>query len=242
MRIRDIKTACNDVLVQAFPQYPVYGNDTRDGYQRPSFFTELIPRTYRRTSKRAVNAAYTYKATFLETTHDESVCLGIVDQITDAFEFLIKVGKEHLVVEEIDYDWIDTNHDVLQVTIDFQPFTVITPPDLSGVPLMEVLDMDLYLWSGNYELKKLIDLFKLGRVHFYFDPKGHLRLRTSDDIVHRISFWIAGDDGHFVAKLSPLMQSLVSLTIDESGHIIATVYSDTDRIVEKFNVYVEERN
>ena len=41
---KSVKAACNGVLSTAFNQeIPIYGNDTLDGYRRPSFFTEILP-------------------------------------------------------------------------------------------------------------------------------------------------------------------------------------------------------
>jgi hypothetical protein len=189
-----------------------------------------------------VNAAYTYKITFLETTHDEDVCLGIVDTVMQDFGYLVACGSEFLLTQEIDYDWIDSNHDVLQITIDFAPFTVIIPPDFSGVPLMKYLELAIYLKPGDFEIKNLIQLIKDGKIHFSFSPDGSLDVETADQLQTHVDFSIDGDtSGHLKECATELLASFVTFAVDSDGHLIATVEDAQDRIMEKYEVIVDRR-
>lgn len=143
MKLTDIKKACNSILLNAFEsKIPVYGNDTYDGYTRPAFFTEIVPRQYARQSLNAVQEAYTYHITYLEQTHDEAVCLDIVDTVREAFGLSIRTDSGRITVDEMDYSWIDANNDVLQITIDFAATRKVLIPK-SDAPLMEELDMEV---------------------------------------------------------------------------------------------------
>ena len=55
--VSDVKKACTGVLRAAFPNMPVYDNDTVDGYQRPSFFVEIMSSTARLTVWRSMRAS-----------------------------------------------------------------------------------------------------------------------------------------------------------------------------------------
>lgn len=118
--ISDVKLACNRTLRSAFPNVKVYDNDTLDGYQRPSFFTEIFSHGRTKTSKHLTQVGFTFRITYFEQIHDEAHCLEVYEKICRAFEPAVRVkGRFRVVVRDIDYAWIDENADKLQVTISF---------------------------------------------------------------------------------------------------------------------------
>ena len=66
---------------------------------------------------------YSYKITYFETTHDEKRCLEIYEEILYVFGIDVTIRtderKIRLLVDSIDFQWIDTNADKMQITIDF---------------------------------------------------------------------------------------------------------------------------
>ena len=119
IRIKDTKKACNRLLADTFPDVPVYGNDTFDGYVRPSFFTEIRQRAYRPGNRNSVTKGYSFIATLFEQSHDEAYCLDVVDKVQQAFGLAVRTEGGLAVVEEIDYEWIGQGADQLQITVDF---------------------------------------------------------------------------------------------------------------------------
>lgn len=119
---KDVKTACNRTLAETFPDVKIYGTDTLDGYERPSFFTELTSRGRERESRYLARFGYRYRITYFERTHDEAHCMDVLSKIMGAFEpYIILSNDRHnrLFVEDVDWQFIDENADKLQVTIDF---------------------------------------------------------------------------------------------------------------------------
>lgn len=140
-----VKVACNGVLKAAFNnRLPIYGNDTLDGYERPSFFTEILPATREKTGRYLTRHGFTFKITYFEETHDEAHCLDVYAAICQAFEpfIIMPNNKKRLMVEDIDMAWIDENADMLQVTINFYGIT-----ELGGYtddhPMMESVETDI---------------------------------------------------------------------------------------------------
>lgn len=117
--IKETKKACNRLLADTFQGVPVYGNDTFDGYVRPSFFTEIRQRAYRPGSQNSVTKGYSFIATLFEQSHDEAYCLDVVDKVQQAFGLAVRTEDGIAVVEEIDYEWIGQGADQLQITVDF---------------------------------------------------------------------------------------------------------------------------
>ena len=120
--IVDVKKTCNELLQTTFPDITVYGNGVYDGYTRPSFFTEILE-TYNNLSPYQRSRGYSYKITYFETTHDEKRCLEIYEEILYVFGIDVTIRtderKIRLLVDSIDFQWIDTNADKMQITIDF---------------------------------------------------------------------------------------------------------------------------
>lgn len=117
--IKETKKACNRLLADTFPDVPVYGNDTFDGYVRPSFFTEIRQRAYQPGNQNSVTKGYSFIATLFEQSHDEAYCLDVVDKVQQAFRLAVRTEGGLAVVEEIDYEWIGQGADQLQITVDF---------------------------------------------------------------------------------------------------------------------------
>ena len=124
---KSVKAACNGVLSAAFNQeVPIYGNDTLDGYRRPSFFTEILPSAREKTGRYVTRQGYIFKITYFEETHDEAHCLDIYAGICAAFEPTVRLkNRKKLVVEDTELDWTGENADMLQVTITFYSTTEI---------------------------------------------------------------------------------------------------------------------
>lgn len=152
MKLKDFKKGCNDILSEAF-EYPVYGQETLDGYKRPSFFTELLPRTWHRVNKNIIECGLTYKITFLETTHNEALCLSIVDVISSLYGWTIKAADKVWLCDNIDYQYIGQENDILQVTIDFANVRLVTTTE-AGLDMIETIFLDLEIYSNGQLMSK----------------------------------------------------------------------------------------
>lgn len=243
MKIRDIKTACNALLLSAVEGCRVYDTDTKDGYIRPAFFTEILPRSYQYEGQSTLRAGYTYKATLLETTHDEAFCLDVIDAVRDAFGLTVRCDSGfRLVVDSIEWDWIDNSNDVLQITIDFAEFLVVR--NLRGkidpgTDMMEILDMDVYMQGTNLDLANVIDAIRTGRLTFHITPDGRLRalkINTSNEYVD----FDVNEQGNLTSSVIDALADALTFYIDGTGHIFAR-YNTAAQLDEMFNVYVTEK-
>lgn len=116
--MKDFKIACNALIRTAFPDIKVYGNDTTDGYDRPSFYTEIVPHGFSRESKNYVQSGATFKATLFEQSHDECYCLEVYDRLREAFGMYIRVQGRKLLIGDISYDFIGEYDNMLQISVE----------------------------------------------------------------------------------------------------------------------------
>lgn len=133
--MKDVKTTCNKILSDAFPGVPVYGNDTHDGYKRPSFFTEIASTGHSKESTEITRHGYRFRITFFENQHDEAACLDIYHAICNAFEPRIRVNGERkctLFTESIEVAWAGEYGDMMQIAINFSNSIEVAAPKEDG--------------------------------------------------------------------------------------------------------------
>lgn len=119
IKTADLKRACNEVIKKAISGIHLYGNDTTDGYVRPSFFTEIFSHQFSHETKNYASGGATYKATLLEKSHDEANCLEIYDKIKEAFGMNLRVQDRKLLVGDISFEFIGENANILQISVEF---------------------------------------------------------------------------------------------------------------------------
>ena len=144
----DVKKACTGVLRNAFPEITIYDNDTVDGYQRPSFFVELIALSGKPESPRLKRVSYSYLITYFEITHNEADCLRKYTSICEAFGEAVRVfeGKRNrIVVKDIELSWIgatqNDNRNMMQVSVNFYETVVVTEAP-EEIELMQTVTTD----------------------------------------------------------------------------------------------------
>ncbi len=119
--IKDIKKAVVSKLKEIYPDYPVYGNDTVDGYSKPCFFVEVSQLF----SEGGVN--YKYRSCVIEITlvqciPDEVESLDFFVEIEKAFYPKLEVGDRLLNTSNFAIDWLGENRNIPKVDFDVDYF------------------------------------------------------------------------------------------------------------------------
>lgn len=140
--ISAVKAACNRILSETFPDIRIYGNTTFDGYERPSFFTEISPVGYRPTGLCQKQVSYAFTATYFEKLHDEQQCLEIFEKIQEAAGAWIRAGERKIPVAGISMDWVGNTMDKMQIRIDLQTIVEVKSKEEEG-DQMEDLELRL---------------------------------------------------------------------------------------------------
>lgn len=115
--LKEIKKAVNDKLY-AIAGLPIYGKETKEGYEYPCLFVELVTKQYKRGNVNWGTGGVTVKITYLQETVDEEKQLKLVDLVKEHFGLNLKVEERYLSTGEIDMDYVGQNQDILQITID----------------------------------------------------------------------------------------------------------------------------
>lgn len=141
MKFVDIKKDLNKIIKTAYPNIPIYGNEVKEGYQTPSFFTSLVsfPETY--TNKNYASGGFTYKIVYFQNKKDELDQLNVLDSLYAAFGLSVNIGERTLICKEKDFDYIGEKADILEISIKFEFMEDReTPPDED---LMDEIDVSI---------------------------------------------------------------------------------------------------
>lgn len=101
-----------------YPEYKIYGKEIKEGYETPSFFTEIVDRGSRAETKNFASGGFTVKVTYFQKVKNELDQLKKVDEIKDLFGLIFFVGERRLVMGEYSHDFIGEYSDILQISID----------------------------------------------------------------------------------------------------------------------------
>ena len=123
IKASDLKKALNGVLRSLYSEgYRFYGKEVSEGYEKPSFFTELVLLSYQNETTNFRSMRYGYYITYFQKDtangrKDEADALKKWDEIRNAYGLKIKVGKRFLNITGCNYEWVGEKRDILQVSL-----------------------------------------------------------------------------------------------------------------------------
>lgn len=130
-----IKSACNKVLRETFPEMKIYGNDSSEGLERPCFYTEIVPYTLNYETVNLVLQRCGFKISVFERKTDEAFQLSVFAKIRKAFGMKLPVEGRKLQISDVDFDSTGADNDVMQVTLTIEWYDSIAEAETR--PLME---------------------------------------------------------------------------------------------------------
>lgn len=122
MRLKELKTALLELMQSKYPKtkYKYYSNAVVEKYQRPCFFTQLKlspqePTNYNTRTNRA-----SFYIEFMQKTINEPEQLDMIDELRELFGLFVKVGDRALDVLNFEFDYIGTDRNTLEISIDLE--------------------------------------------------------------------------------------------------------------------------
>ncbi len=111
----DIKKSINNVLKNNFPDVKIYSSDTKEGFNRPAFFTQIVPltsdyETVNYTSNRLMVAIQYFSESGTELEN-----LKMDEDLRKAFGMTLKVNQRSFLLRNIRSEIVD---EVLQFRFD----------------------------------------------------------------------------------------------------------------------------
>ena len=114
----ELKKSLISVLRELYPKgYKFYGNEVVEGYEKPSFFTQLIPVTMENATQHTTNNTMLFVITYFQKKKDEEDNLRKIAEIRKAFGLKVEVAGRQINVEEIDFQFVGEEGNILQVQV-----------------------------------------------------------------------------------------------------------------------------
>lgn len=122
MTLTEIKKGLNKTMQTLYPipQYQFYGVDIVEGYQRPCFFTKLQPVQMRPENYNTYFNQAAYYIDYIQKEPDEVDMMKKIEEIRELFGLYVKIGSRTLDVTNFDYEFIGTDRNILEISIDIE--------------------------------------------------------------------------------------------------------------------------
>lgn len=118
IKFTDVKKAMNTLLQSKYPDYKIYGKEIKEGYDTPSFFTEILDKGSRAETKNFARGGMTLKITYFQKEVNELDQLEKIDEIKELFGMVFSAADRKLTVGEFSSEFIGEYQDILQISID----------------------------------------------------------------------------------------------------------------------------
>ena len=116
--VHEIKKEMIQVIRRLYPKgYRFYGAEITEGYEKPSFFTQILPVTMENETKNVRNNVMLLVITYFQKETNEAELLKKAHEIRAAFGLKVKVRDRHFNVTDFDFDFIGNDGDILQVRV-----------------------------------------------------------------------------------------------------------------------------
>lgn len=120
MTLKDIKKGLITLLKTKYPKHHYYSMSVTEGYERPSFFTQLKPVLMENRNERTRENIVMFYIDYFQEEIDEVDMLDKIDEIRKLFGTHVMIGKRALDVLSIDYDFIGTDRNILEISIELE--------------------------------------------------------------------------------------------------------------------------
>lgn len=94
--LKELNKAVNGVLRSIYPNYKIYAGEVTEGFQRPSFFTQIIPMRMDYETQNYKSDRLVVAITYFNESDTELENIKMYDNLVHAFGRTLKVRDRHL--------------------------------------------------------------------------------------------------------------------------------------------------
>lgn len=142
MTLSELKKGLLSLMQTIYPEteYKYYGMDVSEGFERPSFFTQIKPVEMDPNNYNSRNNRVTFFIDYMQEIVDEVDALDKIQQIRDSFGLAVKIGDRAVKVVSYDYEFIGTERNIPEISIDLEWMDRIDHTE--NLPLMESAEIN----------------------------------------------------------------------------------------------------
>lgn len=113
-----LKKALIDVIKNKYGKsYKYYGNEVTEGYDKPSFFTQLLSVNSNNVTTNFAERKYLFVITYFQKQIDEADALAKFSELVEAFGLKVKVNDRYVNVSDFAYEFVGEKSNILQMSL-----------------------------------------------------------------------------------------------------------------------------
>lgn len=141
MTLIEVKKAAIGLLREQYPDCYFYSMAVQEEYKRPSFFTQIKPIAMSNVTRNLKENVVVLYINYMQEKVNEADMLRKADEIRNLFGTHIKVCDRAIDVGNIDFDFVGTNRNILDMSIELQWFDKIE--HVNNQPLMMSVETNI---------------------------------------------------------------------------------------------------
>lgn len=121
--LKELKKGLLDVLKGLYPDgYRFYGIEVTEGYEKPSFFTQLVPVLVEPQTQRITDNIFLFAITYFQKKPDESDALEKINKIREAYGIKVRIWDRYVNVDSFSYEFVGNERNIpqIQITVSFK--------------------------------------------------------------------------------------------------------------------------
>ena len=115
---QDIAKAVTVVIKETFPNVPIYGDEVKEGYRKPSFFIGILPVSSINHTKSIKEEQLLITISYFSNTTDTLKNYSVMQELKVAFGQVLGVDNRKFTIQETNTQKVGEEGDIYQFTFD----------------------------------------------------------------------------------------------------------------------------
>ena len=123
---QDIARTVTMVIKEAFPDVPIYGDEVREGYKKPSFFIGIMPVSSINHTKSIKEEQLLITVSYFSDTTESLKNYQVMQQLKSAIGQVVGVDNRKFTIQETNTEKVGEDGDIYQFTFDINYYELVS--------------------------------------------------------------------------------------------------------------------
>ena len=123
---QDIARAVTMIIKETFPNVPIYGDEVREGYKKPSFFIGIMPVTSINHTKSIKEEQLMITISYFSDTTESLKNYQVMQQLKSAIGQVVSVDNRRFTIQETNTEKVGEDGDIYQFTFDINYYELVS--------------------------------------------------------------------------------------------------------------------
>ena len=123
---QDIARAVTMIINEACPNVPIYGDEVREGYKKPSFFIGIMPVSSINHTKSIKEEQLLITVSYFSDTTESLKNYQVMQQLKSAIGQVVGVDNRRFTIQETNTEKVGEDGDIYQFTFDINYYELVS--------------------------------------------------------------------------------------------------------------------